>query len=316
MGPTATGKSDLAVRVGDRLDGEIVSVDSRQAYRGLEVGTAAPPEELRERVPHHGLLFLDPGERYGAGHFARLARNWIREIRARGRIPVLAGGTGFFLSALVDPVFREPPMAEERREALREWFEAREPEVLRRWARRLDPVLTDRQGPLDPQRAGRTLELAFLSGRPLSWWHDYGEPEAPPVPILTFVLTLDGERLKARIRRRAEAMLEGGWLEEVERLREEGHGPGSPAWNALGYRTVARLADGELSREEALGRIASATWQYARRQRTWFRHQPPEDAIRLDAARPTDELAGRIVEEWGRAGSTAGGSGRAARSHG
>lgn len=301
VGPTATGKTALAVAVARDLDGEIVSVDSRQAYRGMEVGTAAPPEELRERVPHHGLLFLDPGERYGAGRFAGLARDWIRGIRSRGRVPVLAGGTGFFLSALVDPVFREPPMDEGRREALREWFGGRDPGILRRWARRLDPVLTDRQGPLDPQRAGRTLELALLSGRPLSWWHDHGEPEAPPVPILTFVLTLDADRLKARIRRRAEAMLEGGWLEEVERLREQGHGPESPAWNALGYRTVARAADGEISRQEAADRIASATWQYARRQRTWFRHQPSEDAVRLDAARPTGELAGRIVEEWRRA---------------
>lgn len=303
MGPTATGKSEVAVQVAERLDGEIISVDSRQAYRGMEVGTAAPPAELRRRVPHHGLLFLDPGERYGAGRFARLAREWIPSIRRRGRVPVLAGGTGFFLAALVDPVFEEPPLDDDRRDALREWFDDRDAGSLRRWARRLDPTLCERQGPLDPQRAARTLELALLSGRPLSWWHDHGEPEAPPLPIQSFVLTLEAGPLKERIRRRTEAMLDSGWIDEVERLRAAGHGPDSPAWDALGYGTVAALADGEIDREEAVERVVSSTWQYARRQRTWFRHQPQEDAVRLDAARPAGELADRIAAEWRRAGT-------------
>lgn len=302
MGPTATGKSELAVRVAERLDGEIVSVDSRQAYRGMEVGTGAPPRALREQIPHHGLLFLDPGERYGAGRFARRARRWISAIRSRGRVPVLAGGTGFFLSALVDPVFEEPPMDEGRREALREWFDAREPTRLRRWARRLDPVLCQRQGPVDPQRAARTLELVLLSGRPLSWWQDHGPPEAPPVPVGTILLTLDAGALRERIRSRVEERVDGGWEEEVERLRDAGHGPESPAWDALGYREVAALADGRLSREDAVERIAADTWQYARRQRTWFRHQPPAEALRLDAEKPLDELAERVTEEWRRVG--------------
>ena len=306
MGPTATGKSELAVRVAEALGGEIVSVDSRQAYRGMEVGTGAPGPELRRRAPHHGVAFLDPGERYGAGRFARNARRWIREIHDRRRVPVLAGGTGFFLSALVDPVFREPPMDDERREVLRSRLEERELGELRRWARRLDPALHDRQGPLDPQRAARTLELALLSGRPLSWWHDHGEPEAPPVPVQTYLLTLDPGRLRDRIRRRVEAMLDGGWAQEVERLRRAGYGPDSPAWDALGYREVAALVDGEITAAEAVDRIVSDTWQYARRQRTWFRHQPSEEAIRLDAAEPLDELARRIVEEWREQGRPSG----------
>lgn len=313
VGPTATGKTAVAAEVARRLDGEIVSVDSRQAYRGMEVGTAAPPRELRREIPHHGVAFLSPGERYGAGRFARLARRWIREIRGRGRVPILAGGTGFFLKALTDPVFEEPEMDGERRESLRAWMDATSDELLLRWARRLDPVLAERMDPLDPQRASRTLELALLSGRPLSWWHDHGEPEAPPLRARIFVLELATGPHRRRIERRTRELLEAGWPEEARALREEGHGPGSPALDALGYRDVARLLDGEIDRQEAVERIAGDTWQYARRQRTWFRHQvPEEDTVRVDAAEPVEQLAGRIAEDWSRhaGGGSPGESGR------
>lgn len=312
MGPTATGKTGLAAEVARRLDGEIISVDSRQAYRGMEVGTAAPPRALREEIPHHGVAFLDPGERYGAGRFARLARRWIREIRGRGRVPILAGGTGFFLKALTDPVFEEPEMDEARREALRAWMDARPDEQLLAWARRLDPTLAERMNPLDPQRASRTLELSLLSGRALSWWHDHGEPAAPPVRARIHVLELETDLHRDRIERRTRRLLESGWPEEVRSLREAGHDRDSPALDALGYREVGRLLDGEIDRREAVERIARDTWQYARRQRTWFRHQvPEEDRVRLDAAEPVEQLADRIVRDWqSQGGEMPGGSER------
>lgn len=306
VGPTATGKTGLAAEVARRLDGEIVSVDSRQAYRGMEVGTAAPPEELRAEIPHHGVAFLSPGERYGAGRFARLARRWMAGIRGRGRVPILAGGTGFFLKALTAPVFEEPPMDGERRRALREWTDERPDDQLLRWARRLDPALAERMDPLDPQRASRTLELSLLSGRPLSWWHDHGEPEAPPLRARIYALELETRLHRERIGRRTRRMLSAGWPEEARELREAGHGEGSPAMDALGYRDVVRLLEGELDRGEAVERIARDTWQYARRQRTWFRHQvPEEDTVRLDAAEPVEQLAGRVVSDWRREGAAA-----------
>lgn len=312
VGPTATGKTDLAAEVARRLDGEIISVDSRQAYRGMEVGTAAPPADLRQEIPHHGVAFLSPGQRYGAGRFARRAREWIREIRGRGRVPILAGGTGFFLKALTDPVFEEPEMDDERRGALRAWMDERPDDLLLRWARRLDPALAERMDPLDPQRASRTLELALLSGRPLSWWHDHGEPEAPPLRARIYVLELTTGPHRERIERRTRQLLADGWTEEVRALREAGHGPDSPALDALGYRDVARLLDGEIDREEAVERIARDTWQYARSQRTWFRHQVPEDhTVRLDAAEPVEQLAVRIIDDWQRhAGGASPGAGR------
>ncbi len=311
-GPTATGKTAVAAEVARRLNGEIISVDSRQAYRGMEIGTAAPSPDLRNEIPHYGVAFLSPGERYGAGRFARRARHWIREIRSRGRVPILAGGTGFFLKALTDPVFEEPEMDQERRQALRTWMDERPDDLLLRWARRLDPALAERMDPLDPQRASRTLELALLSGRPLSWWHDHGEPEAPPLRARVYVLELASEPHRERIRRRTRELLESGWCDEVQALREAGHGPDSPALDALGYRDVARLLDGEIDREEAVDRITRDTWQYARRQRTWFRHQVPEaDTVRLDAAEPVEQLADRIVDDWERhSGGASSGDGR------
>ena len=298
VGPTATGKSEVAVRVAERLEGEIVSMDSRQAYRGMEVGTAAPTREQRRRVPHHGVAFLDPSERYGAGRFARLARGWIREIRGRGRVPILCGGTGLFLRALVDPVFEEPEMEDGRRKALEARLDALPEEELRRWTRRLDPDLARELDALDPQRCKRTLELALLAGRPLSWWHEHGPPEAPPVRALVVVLEMERGEHRRRIRERAARQLREGWTEEVRSLQEAGYGEGDPPFTALGYAEVAALLRGEMGEEDVVDRIVADSWSYARRQRTWFRHKVPEEAIRLDAARPAGELAREATEAW------------------
>ncbi len=298
VGPTATGKSELAVEVARRVDGEVISVDSRQAYRGLEVGTAAPTPAQRVAVPHHGVAFLAPGERYSAGRFSRLARGWMEEIAARGRVPLLAGGTGFFLSALTDPVFREPPLDPARRDALTDWLGRRPPEELRRWARRLDPGLDRELDVLDPQRCSRTLELALLSGRPVTWWQRCGAPEAPALDLLCFVLELPAEEHRERIRHRTRSLLEGDWPEEVQRLLASGTSERAPALSALGYEAVARMVAGEAGRDEVLEAVTRSTWHYARRQRTWFRHRAPGGAARLDARRPTAELADEVAAAW------------------
>lgn len=311
VGPTATGKTALAIAVARELGGEVISLDSRQAYRGFAVGTASPrPEELCA-VRHHGVGFLDPAERYGAGRFVRLAHEWIAAIRSRGRVPILAGGTGFFLSALLRPIFREPPMDVERREALRRWLEERPTDRLREWAGRLDPGLSERLGRVDRQRAMRTLELVLLTGRPLSEWFARGDPEHEPLRARCFVLELQAEAHRRRIETRARAQLDEGWVDEVRGLRSRGLHL-APAFDAVGYRDVLALARGELSVEETVNRIVTATWSYARRQRTWFRHQLPSDTIRLDALLPAAQLAGAIVEDW-RAMGVHRPAGRAAR---
>lgn len=305
LGPTATGKSSLAVEIAHRLDGEIISADSRQVYRGLEVGTAAPTERQRAAVPHHGVAFLEPGCRFSAGEFARRARQWMAEIDARGRIPILCGGTGFFFRALTQPIFREPSLDASRRRLLHAWLRGQPGEELARWTETLDRDLVEQRGRLDRQRAERTLELALLTGRPLSWWHAEAPAEAVPVCALTFVLELGAIEHRRRIRRRAEGALEA-WLEEVRALRESGHGEDSPALTAIGYRSVSALATGRISRAEALEAIVADTWRYARRQRTWFRHQLSEDSVRLDGSRATDELAVQVIRCWHEADRRAG----------
>ncbi|MDX1393382.1 MAG: tRNA (adenosine(37)-N6)-dimethylallyltransferase MiaA [Gemmatimonadota bacterium] len=301
VGPTASGKTAVAIEVARELDGEIVSADSRQAYRGFQVGTAAPTERELVAAPHHGVAFLDPDERYGAGRFVELWDHARAGIEARGRVPILAGGTGLFLRALTHPMFREPEMAPEWRERLRGWLDGIAAADLGRWAARLDPGLADDRTPsaaTDPQRAHRTVELALASGRPLSWWIEHGTPARPPFDGPVFALDLPGEALRARIRERARAMLDGGaWEAETRRLEAEGLS-GSRAFDAIGYREVLGLTRGEIEREEALERIFAATWAYARRQRTWFRHQLPPDAVRLDASSATGHLSRRIADVW------------------
>lgn len=295
LGPTASGKTELGIALAGELDGEIVSVDSRQAYRGMEVGTAAPTPEQRAAVPHHGVAFLAPGERYGAGRFARLARSWIREIRHRGREPLLVGGTGLFYRALVQPVFREPSLDPERRRRLGRWLAEAGPERVGAWARAVDPELAARLQRLDPQRAARALEVAWLTGRRLSWWQEHGPPEALPVPARAFVLELSADAHRARIAARAERMLGSGWAEEVRALRDDAPEPGAPWMGALGYTAVAEWTGGGISRGEALARIVRDTWTYARRQRTWFRHQLPAETVRIDATRPAGEQIRRVL---------------------
>lgn len=299
LGPTATGKTQLAIAVALRLDGEIISLDSRQAYRGLSVGTAAPTRQDLARVPHHGVGILAPGTRYGAGRFARQARDWIAAIRQRGRQPVLVGGTGLFFRALTRPIFREPPMDTGRRDALEAWLDERPVDVLRKWTAALDPPLRQRLAVLDRQRCQRAIEMALLTGRPISWWQEHGPPEAEPVRALPVVLTLPADLHRQRIRERARQALFGAWPAEVRALRAAGHERTSPAFSSIGYVAVDEWLTGEASRDVALTRIVRETWAYARRQRTWFRHQLSEHTLRLDARQSAAAMADRVCEAWG-----------------
>ena len=297
VGATATGKSALAIAVARLLDGEIIGVDSRQAYRGMRVGTAAPSAADLEAAPHHGVGFLDPRESYSAGEFARRAREWLRQIAGRGRVPVLAGGTGFFLRALVEPVFAEPPLEPALRSGLRCWLASMSAEEARAWSRRLDPEGSGRLAVVDRQRATRFIEVALLSGRPLSWWQARAGPAAEPTALLIFALSLPPELHRERIRARTESQFEEGWPAEVEALRDAGVPPEAPALNAVGYREIAAYLDGEADREETIDAIVRHSWGYARRQRTWFRHQLP--GLRwLDATRPVEHLAELVAMEW------------------
>lgn len=298
-GPTAVGKSGLALEVAERIGGEIISADSRQVYRGMDIGTAKVTAEERARVPHHGIDLVDPGERYSAGQFARDARRWVGEIRGRDRVPLIVGGTGFFIRALTHPMFEEPAMDPDRREELRTHLSGVGPAGLRAWLDRLDPEsaerLSDRGG---EQRILRALEVALLTGRTLPWWQRNHPPDTPPLPTVTVVLDLPRRELYDRINRRVDAMIDRGLATEVAQLLEGGYAPVDPGMNATGYPEVAAHLEGALSLEEASRRIRSRTRGYARRQLTWFRKKLPEGAVWLDGTMPRDELVDQVVELW------------------
>jgi tRNA dimethylallyltransferase len=298
VGPTAVGKTAVAVALSAYWPLEIISADSRQVYRRLDIGTAKPSRKERARAPHHGLDLVDPGARYSAGHFARDAVRWLEEIRARGNLPVVVGGTGLYVRALAEGLFNEPPLDAAKRRTLDAWTARLEPIELLRWAARLDPGF--RGG--GRQRAARAIEVALLSGRPLSHWQQAARSQGSLDPWY-IVLTVPRPVLQQRIARRADDMVRRGLIEEVASVLAEGYGPHSPGLDSIGVREAVEYLHGQRTRESVAEAITVGTRQYAKRQQTWFRHQLAGNAITLDATRSPEKLAAEIAGLWARAGS-------------
>ena len=297
-GPTTSGKTLLSIAVAETLEGEIICMDSRQVYRGMDIGTDKVSAEHRNRVPHHGLDLRDPDEFYSAGQFGRDARRCIEEISGRGRVPLLVGGTGLFLRSLTHPIFKQPDVDAARLEALRGFMAKQTTTELTRWVEALDSGRAELAREGGPQRLGRTIEVALLTGRTLSWWHEQGEVDQPPLAGLIVVLDSDREELDRRIDARVTRMAAEGLVDEVKALLEQGYGPDDPGMSGTGYREVAAYLGGDMTLEEALERMRSQTRQYARRQLTWFRHQLPEDAMYLDTSQPLDTQVAQVVAAW------------------
>jgi tRNA dimethylallyltransferase len=309
VGPTASGKTALSLALAKHLEVEIISMDSRQIYRGMDVGTGKVPPEERARIPHHGLDLREPNERYSAGQFSRDARRWISEIRGRGCVPLLVGGTGFFLKALTQPMFPEPPLDSAQLKALRSFLNGLSWPTLRRFVSALDPSREETATEGGRQRATRTVEVALMTGRPLSWWQDQVEATEVPLSGVVVVLDLPREILYQRINRRVEAMLREGLVEEVARLLASGFGPEDPGMTGAGYREVAEYLGGNLSLDEAVKRICQAHRQYARRQMTWNRHQLPPGTVFLEGTLSERDLVDRVLRVWNESADCRGGQG-------
>lgn len=298
-GATATGKTTVAIDVAKRINGEIISLDSRQVYRHMDIGTAKATDEQCEVVPHHGLNLLEPSERYNAGRFAADARIWIADIQGRGGVPILAGGTGFFLRALTHPMFEEPEVDERRKEALKHFFNRLDRAELRRWLGTLDQQGLSRLSPeAGRQRIARMLEVVLLTGHPLHWWHQHFMGSNAAINMLTIVLELPRDVLYERINNRVLEMMKLGLVEEVEQLLAQGYDEHSPGMKTTGYSELIAYFRGEASLEETIDAVQRATRKYARRQETWFRHQLAEPVVRVDATVPHDEIVEQIVTEW------------------
>ncbi len=274
VGATATGKSELAMELAAELGGEIVSADSLQVYRGLDLGTAKPSAADRARVPHHLVDILEPDELYSAGEFARRARAAIVEITMRGRVPIVVGGSGLYLRALLRGLSPLPPGDPEVRAALRARLEAEGLPALREELVRIDPRTAARLAAGDTQRVLRALEVECVTGRPLSAWLDEQPFGIQAIAAVQIGLTLPRSILYDRIAGRVVWMLEAGWLGEVAGLLQHGLSPRLPAFQAIGYRQLVRHLEGDGSLEQAIAEIVRETRRFAKRQETWFRKEP------------------------------------------
>ncbi len=273
VGPTAVGKSALGLRLAEWLGGEIVSADALQAYRGLDIGTAKPTQEERAVVPHHLIDILEPYEDFSAGEFARRARQVIAEIESRHGMPVVVGGSGLYLRALLDGLSPIPAVEPSVREDLRQQLQRQGLPALLEELREVDPASAARLRPGDTQRVLRALEVSISTGRPFSAWisdRPVGEPSLEAVRV---GLTLERGLLYDRVAHRVHRMIEAGWVEEVEQLLGQGLSPHLPAFQAIGYRQLAAHLTGELSLEDAIEETIRATRRFAKRQLTWFRKE-------------------------------------------
>lgn len=288
VGPTASGKTALALALGAAIPAEVVSADSRQVYRGLDVGTAKPTPAERARVPHHGLDLVEPTETFDVARFRALADAAITDVRARGRAPLVVGGTGLWVRVVCRGLCPAPPRAPAVRAALRAVAARAGVPALHRMLAVVDPPLAARVHPNDPVRCERGLEVAFASGRRLSAWQEAHRFAEAPYDALVLGLAVAPPVLAARIAARTEAMLASGFLDEVAALVARGVPEAAPAWNAVGYREVRAHLAGSLARADTAAAIARATTRFARRQRTWFRAEP--DVVWRDPEAERDRL--------------------------
>jgi tRNA dimethylallyltransferase len=270
VGPTGSGKTDLAHALALEEGGEVVSADAFAVYRGLDIGTAKPSPERQREVRYHMVSVAEPWEPFSAGRFASEARPIVEQIARRGRLPILCGGSGFYVSALLGGLPPGPALAQDLRPALARWARMRGPEAAHRFLSANDPVAAARIPPANLKYTLRALEILLSTGEAASARAGTGDDWAAAFRVRKLGLLLPRAQLHARIEDRVRRMLESGWGEEVRRLLEGGLSRDSNSFQAIGYREVAEWVLGRISREEAEEQIVSATRSLAKRQMTWF----------------------------------------------
>lgn len=273
VGPTASGKSALAMRLAGELQAEIVSCDSLQVYRGLDIGSAKAAPEERARVPHHLVDVVSPQEAFSAAEYARLGREALAGIASRGRLAIVAGGSGLYLRALLVGLFAGPSRDARLRERLERLAGRFGSARLHRVLSRVDPAAAERTSPRDQVRIVRALEVFWVTGRPISSLRGEGARPLEGFRSLVLGLAPDRERLRAAVTARTRRMLESGLLSETAAVLEAAGGVVPRPLEAIGYRQAVAVLRGELALPEAEQAIVTATMRFAKRQMTWFRHQ-------------------------------------------
>ncbi len=292
VGATATGKTALALEAARLLGGEFeaLNADSRQVYRYMDIGTAKPTTAEREALPHRLIDIVDPDEGFSLGRWLQLAREALGEVWEQGRVPIVVGGTGQYVWALLEGwrVPRVPPQEELRRE-----MEARPAEELLAELNRVDPESQEFIEPKNVRRVIRALEVYYATGKPLSHWRT---KDAPRFESLVIGLRMAREALYERIDARVEEMMASGFPEEVRGLVERGYGCGLPSMSGIGYRQLCAHLAGEMALDEAVARTKTGTHRLARHQNTWFK--AGDERIRWIENEVAAEEAARVVGEW------------------
>jgi tRNA dimethylallyltransferase len=274
LGPTASGKSDLAIRVAAVFGGEIINFDSVQVYRGCDIGSGKLSRAEQRGIPHHLIDIVQPGATFTAGNFRRAGLSVLEALRRRGSVPVLVGGTGLYLRALLVGLFAGPPRSEELRTRLRALAVGRGRHFVHRMLARKDPASAARIHPRDTQKIIRALEVCFLARRPFSDLLGLGREALRGFRILKVGLNPPRAELYRRIDARVEQMFASGLVDEVRALAASAGDPTAPPLGALGYRQACAVVQGTMTMEEAVRDTQAATRQYAKRQLTWFRREP------------------------------------------
>lgn len=275
IGPTAVGKTAFSLDLARRINAEIISVDSRQVYRYLDVGTDKVSPEIRKEIPHHLIDVADPDQIYSAADFAQQAADAVNRIRARGRVPLLIGGTPFYYRALTGALSEQLPSDADVRRALEEEIAARGLGSLHRELRAIDPVSAAKIHEHDPVRTMRALEIYRITGKTAAWWYENQGRITAPYDILYIGLVRDRAVLYKNIESRVRAQFANGYPEEVGWLLAQGYSPKLPALQGFGYRELVAYHQGKCALEEAILGDIRSTKAFSRRQMTWFKHFKP-----------------------------------------
>lgn len=295
VGPTASGKTPLSLLVAHRLNAEIISADSRQVYRHLDIGTAKPsPEELKQ-TRHHCVDILDLPEEYNAGEFGIQAKKIIPQILRRGHSPILVGGSGLYLKAVFDGLFSGPGKDPELRFQLEEKLKNEGAESMLRTLERVDPSSAKKMSPMKPRRIVRALEVYYATGKPISTFHAEQERE-PVFEFLQVGLEWERKELYQRINQRVDRMMQQGFVHEVEGLIKHGYSRAFNALNTVGYKEIFEYLDGTMNLDEAVELVKRNTRRYAKRQLTWFRADKRIHWLRVNGQMDFEKLTDRVLK--------------------
>ena len=295
VGPTASGKSALAVRLAERLGGEVVACDSTQLYRGFDIGTAKPTPSERRGIAHHLMDILSPQEEATAGGYRQLALSVLDGLRQRKRLPIFTAGTGLYLRVLLEGLADVPQRSEELRERLRASIEEHPPGHLHRVLKRLDPEAARKIAPADEQKLIRAVEVCVLTRKPVSEVLRAGRKPLEAWHVLKVGLMPPREKLNERIHSRIDIMLEQRWMREVQELLDSGLTEDSKPFDFIGYRELRAVLRGEITLEAAREAIQQATRRYAKRQLTWFQR---EHGVRWFSGFGDDTAVQAGILEW------------------